>query len=241
MIQVISSKQNNLIKEVAKLSNASFRKEKGVYKVDGFHMFEMAKESGDLLYIFATKKVDDLDEKIVQYIVSEDILKKVSSSVSPQGIVSVCKMRSSKDIKNDKVLYLDDVSDPGNLGTILRTALAFGYLDVILSENCCSIYNEKALQSSQGAIYKLNIKIGDDLNNLKDFGYKVLATEIKGSKSLKEITPPKKHVLVLGNEAHGVSQKVLKIADERIRIDIKNIESLNVAIAGAIAMYSLSF
>lgn len=240
MIQTISSKQNNLIKEVVKLSNSSFRKEKGMYKVDGFHMFEMANESDDLLYVFTTKKVDNLDDKIPQYIVTEDILKKMSSSITPQGIVSVCKIKAEKPIKSERVLYLDGVSDPGNLGTLLRTALAFGYNDVILSENCCSIYNEKAIQSSQGAIFKLNILNNSDLSTLKKNGYTLLATEIKGSKLLNEIVAPKKHVLILGNEAHGVSQKVLEIADERIRIDIKNIESLNVAIAGAIAMYSLS-
>ena len=82
MIQTMSSKQNNLIKEVVKLSNSSFRKEKGMYKVDGFHMFEMANESDDLLYVFTTKKVDNLDDKIPQYIVTEDILKKMSSSIT---------------------------------------------------------------------------------------------------------------------------------------------------------------
>ena len=239
MIQTISSKQNNLIKEVVKLSNSSFRKEKGMYKVDGFHMFEMANESDDLLYVFTTKKVDNLDDKIPQYIVTEDILKKMSSSITPQGIVSVCKIKAEKPIKSERVLYLDGVSDPGNLGTLLRTALAFGYNDVILSENCCSIYNEKALQASQGAIFKLNIVYGENLLKLKEKGYKILATEIKGSKSLEKVQKPDKFVLVLGNEAHGVSEPVLNLADERIKIDIENIESLNVAIAGAIAMYAL--
>ena len=134
-------------------------------------------------------------------------------------------------------MLLDNVSDPGNLGTILRTALAFGYNDVILKEGC-SIYNEKVLQSTQGAIFNLNIISKFDKKILD--GYKLIATEIKGSIDLSEIKKPGKHVLVLGNEGHGVSKEILELADQRVRIDIKNIESLNVAVAGAIAMYELS-
>ena len=240
MIQEIKSKQNQIIKDVVKLSNPSFRKEKGLFKIDGHHLFEMAKESGEIISIFTLEEISDLDESIHQYIVTPEVMEKISSNKSPQGIVSICKINKEKPLSSDKILYLDGVSDPGNLGTILRTALAFGYNDVILSNNCCSIYNEKTIQSSQGAIFKLNVVNDADLAQLKGKGYKILATEIKGSISLEKITPPTKHILVLGNEAHGVSKNILDIADYRIRIDIKNIESLNVAIAGAIAMYSLT-
>ena len=240
MIKEIKSRQNDLIKEVSKLSNPSFRKEKGQFKVDGFHMFEMAKSSNFLEAVFLLKEIKDLDKNISQYIVNEEIMEKISMAKSPQGIVSICKIKEEKEITSNKVLYLDDVSDPGNLGTILRTALAFGFFDVILSKNCCSIYNEKTLQASQGAIFSLNIVQDYSLTKLKEKGYKIYATEINGSVSLKNIKKESKIVLVLGNEAHGVSKVVLDQADLRIRIDIENIESLNVAIAGAIAMYELN-
>ena len=240
MIKEIKSRQNDLIKEVSKLSNPSFRKEKGQFKVDGFHMIEMAKSSNFLEAVFLLKEIKDLDKNISQYIVNEEIMEKISMAKSPQGIVSICKIKEEKEITSNKVLYLDDVSDPGNLGTILRTALAFGFFDVILSKNCCSIYNEKTLQASQGAIFSLNIVQDYSLTKLKEKGYKIYATEINGSVSLKNIKKESKIVLVLGNEAHGVSKVVLDQADLRIRIDIENIESLNVAIAGAIAMYELN-
>ena len=239
MIKEITSRQNELVKEVAKLSDASFRKERQRFKVDGFHMFEMARDANELLSVFTLKEVKGLNPDIPQYIVTEEIMEKISSSKTPQGIVSVCKFKEEKPISSKKVLYLDDVSDPGNLGTILRTAVAFGFNDVILSMNCCSIYNEKTLQASQGSIFKLNIVYGENLMEFKEKGYKILATEIKGSKSLENIQKPDKFVLVLGNEAHGVGEPILNLADERIRIEIENIESLNVAIAGAIAMYKL--
>lgn len=237
MIKEIKSRQNEFVKEIAKLSDPKARKEQKLFKVDGFHMLEMAKEAGLLHSVFTVKEIKGLD--LPQYLVSEEVLEKLSSSKTPQGAVAVCHLLEEKPIKSDKVLYLDDVSDPGNLGTILRTALAFGYDDVILSKNCCSIYNEKALQASQGAIFKLNIVNDADLLKLKKDGYEILATEIKGAVSLDEVSKPKKQVLVLGNEAHGVSESLLKLSDKRIRIDIENIESLNVAIAGAIAMFKL--
>ena len=237
MIKEIRSRQNELVKEVAKLSDAKARKQQKLFKVEGFHMLEMAKEAKLIHSVFTLKEIKDLESKIPQYLVSEEVLEKLSSTKTPQGVVCVCHLLNEKPIKSDKVLYLDDVSDPGNLGTILRTALAFGYDDVILSKNCCSIYNEKTLQASQGAIFKLNIVTDLDLSKLKADGYQILATEIKGSISLEEVSKPEKLVLVLGNEAHGVSESILKLADKRIRIDIKNIDSLNVAIAGAIAMF----
>lgn len=203
-------------------------------------MLEMALEANAVVEILSTKEIDNLDESIKQIIVSKEVMEKLSNNKSPQGVIAICKEIKEKEITSNKILYLDDISDPGNLGTILRTALAFNYLDIILSDKTCSIYNDKALQSSQGAIFKLNILKNIDINSIKEKGYKIYATEIKGSVSLKEINKNEKHVLVLGNEAHGVSKEILDLSDKRIRIDINSIESLNVAIAGAIAMYELN-
>lgn len=243
MIQEITSKQNQKIKDLVKLSKQSERNAKKEFIIEGFHLFEMALESGLVKSVFVAKKNEKIPAKIQQYVVSEEIMAKISNEVSPQGILAICGfLPSNLSNFSDRVLYLDGVSDPGNLGTILRTALAFSYNSVILSESCCSIYNPKTIQSSQGSIFKLNI-IQDDkelINELKKKEYQIISTEIKGSESLTKIKPNKKHVLVLGNEAHGVSEKILNVSDKRVRIDIKDIESLNVAIAGAIAMYEFS-
>ena len=237
MKKEILSRQNEQIKNVVKLNDSKYRKEAGLFKVDGFHMFEMAKEAGCLVEVYVLEEIKDLDSKINQYIVSKEIMEKISSSKTPQGIVSICKMKQAKEVEGNKVLLLDGVSDPGNLGTLLRTALAFGFNDVVLMNNCCSIYNEKVLQSSQGAIFFLNIVLDKNIDELKQKGYKLYSTEIKGSESIEKVTKPAKLALVLGNEAHGVSKEILDKSDKRVRIDINNIESLNVAIAGAIAMY----
>ena len=242
MIINISSKQNTKIKEIGKLiSDNSYRKERNEFVIEGFHLLEMALEDKLVKAIFSLEPIKNIDEKITNYIVSEDILKKISTQKNPQGVVAICSMRKEKEISHNNVLYLDEVSDPGNLGTLLRTALAFSFKDVILSKGSVSLYNEKTISSSQGAIFRLNIISGDEQNliNLKEKGYKILATEIKGSVELKNIKKSYKQVLILGNEAHGVNEKILNLADERIRIDINEIESLNVAICGAIMMHYL--
>lgn len=242
MIINISSKQNTKIKEIGKLiSDNSYRKERKEFVIEGFHLLEMALEDKLVKAIFSLEPIKNIDEKITNYIVSEDILKKISTQKNPQGVVAICSMRKEKEISHNNVLYLDGVSDPGNLGTLLRTALAFSFKDVILSKGSVSLYNEKTISSSQGAIFRLNIISGDEQNliDLKEKGYKILATEIKGSVELKNIKKSDKQVLILGNEAHGVNEKNLNLADERIRIDINEIESLNVAICGAIMMHYL--
>lgn len=242
MIINISSKQNTKIKEIGKLiSDNSYRKERKEFVIEGFHLLEMALEDKLVKAIFSLEPIKNIDEKITNYIVSEDILKKISTQKNPQGVVAICSMRKEKEISHNNVLYLDEVSDPGNLGTLLRTALAFSFKDVILSKGSVSLYNEKTISSSQGAIFRLNIISGDKQNliDLKEKGYKILATEIKGSVELKNIKKSDKQVLILGNEAHGVNEKILNLADERIRIDINEIESLNVAICGAIMMHYL--
>ena len=242
MIINISSKQNTKIKEIGKLiSDNSYRKERKEFVIEGFHLLEMALEDKLVKAIFSLEPIKNIDEKITNYIVSEDILKKISTQKNPQGVVAICSMRKEKEISHNNVLYLDEVSDPGNLGTLLRTALAFSFKDVILSKGSVSLYNEKTISSSQGAIFRLNIISGDEQNliDLKEKGYKILATEIKGSIELKNIKKSDKQVLILGNEAHGVNEKILNLADERIRIDINEIESLNVAICGAIMMHYL--
>ena len=237
MLAEIKSRQNDKIKEIVKLSNTGYSREKQLFVVEGFHALTMGLIANVIKELYTTTRLYELPEEIDQYVVTEEIMEKISYSKSPQGILMVCKYLPVKPISSDRVLLLDNVQDPGNLGTILRTALAFGYKDVVLLGGC-SQYNEKVIAATQGAIFNLNICNSINFDSLKD--YEILATEIKGSVELSEVKPPKKHVLVLGNEAHGVSEKILSQASKRIRIDISDIESLNVAVAGAIAMYKLS-
>lgn len=239
MIYYITSKQNSKIKDVLSLYKNNIREKERKFIVEGFHLLEMALNNNKVESIFTLKQIDNIPENIPQYIISEDILNKISLLKNSQGVLAVVKYNDEKPISSNKILYLDDVSDPGNLGTILRTALAFSYKDIIVSKKCCSIYNEKVIQASQGAIFKLNI-IQKDFNYLKELkDYQIIATEIKGSITLDKLNKKDKFVLVLGNESRGVRNEILSLSDVRLRIDINDIESLNVAIAGAILMYEL--
>ncbi len=230
----ISSKDNPKIKYALEQKEA-----KGDYFLsEGFHMAEMGKESSLAEAIFSLKPYDC---QCVNYVVSEKIIKKLASSLNPEGIVTLSKKPEAKPISSDKVLILDDVSDPGNLGTLLRTALAFNFKDVILL-NGANPYKAKAVQASQGAIYKLNIiqtKSSDIIDEIKNKGYQMIGTDLKSSVPLKSLEKKEKLALVLGNEARGVSKEVLDKGDVNVRIEIDSIDSLNVAMAGAILMYEL--
>lgn len=243
MIYKITSKQNNKIKELAKYDNASFRNESKCFLAEGFHLLEMALEKKRVKEIYTLKEIDNVSKEIDQYIVTPEILEKISKYKNNQGVVFVCLMNEpNRQIENDFVLYLDGVSDPGNMGTLLRSALAFGYNDVVLSKKCVSIYNEKVIQASQGAIFSLNVIVDDENDTLLDelmSLYPSVATVVDSKNHIEEVKGIGKYLLILGNEAHGIRENIKKKANYQISIDIKNIESLNVAIAGAIFMYCL--
>ena len=237
MIKAITSKDNQRVKYALSLKDSKTRKELGEFLAESFKTLEMALKANLVKEVFSLKWLD-LPEEVNQNLVSEDILKKLSSSKNPEGVVFIGKMKEKEDKEYKKILYLDEINDPGNLGTLIRTALAFDYDAVITSKNSVSIYNEKTIAASKGAIFMIDCFV-DDLANYKKT-HKVIVTALdKDSISLDEIKAPDKFVLVLGNEAHGVSKENIKLADYKVIIPISNIDSLNVAIAGGILMNKL--
>lgn len=239
MIETITSLTNSKIKAVSKAMDA-----KGdLFVVEGFHMVEMALEAKAAKMIFTVKKV--LDTDVPQYLITEAILNKITSTKTPEGIVALCEKISPKEASNDHLLYLERVGDPGNIGTLLRSALAFGFYDVILSKGCASVYSSKVLMASQGAIFKLNIKESknddslDDLKELKNAGYHILATDLATSHPLKELKIDNKFALLLGNEGKGLTKEAIAFANQSVRIEMSGIDSLNVGVAGGILMYEL--
>ncbi len=238
MSEFISSKDNKKVKETY-----SYIDGKGEYFiVEGFHMVEMAIESGMAIRIFSLKEFPHGNVEF--YLTNESVIKKLASSKNPEGIVALCKKKENTELKGDVIVYLDELQDPGNVGTILRTSLAFGYYDILSSKGNASIYGAKTLSSSQGAIFKLNVfesknNPEEDILSLKNKGYKILATDLKSSYPLKELEIEKPYVLVLGNEGKGVNPKILELADKKVRIEMGNIDSLNVGVAAGILLYEL--
>ena len=234
MLKVITSRNNERVKFACSLKENSNRKKYGMFLAETFKSLEMAVANNSVVEVFALQYLD-IPENISQNIVSEDVLKKISNNVNPEGVVFIAKMQENKVNNPKKVLYLDEINDPGNMGTLLRTALAFDYDLVVTSENCVSIYNEKVVNASKGAIFQMPVA-KDKLKSFKGT-HQILVTNLsKNAIPLDEVQVPEKFVLVLGNESHGVSKDIRSLADKEIIIPIKNIDSLNVAVAGGILM-----
>ena len=238
MVQTINSRTNKKVVHAAKLKTKNGIKENQEFLVEGIKSIELAIQSGLLKEVFTVKELD-IDEKIPQYLVSPQIIDKISSNQNPEGVIGVCKtLEHIKPKKMDKVVYLDNVQDPGNMGTIIRTALALEYDAIILSKDCVSIYNPKVVSASKGALFLIPILIGE-LKDYKKDHVIITSTLNDKSVSLNELEKPQSFILVLGHEAHGVSQQVKEISDIFVKIPIAKIDSLNVSIAGGILMYYL--
>ena len=159
---------------------------------------------------------------------------------SPDGIGAVIKKKDSVDISSAKILLLDGINDPGNLGTMIRSAEAFGFKDVILMPGTADVYNEKTLRASMGSIFRLNIlnKTYDDIKKLKSC-YRILSADMDGL-DIRNYKKDSKIIIAIGNEANGLSQEMREITDDFIKIPMEGeIESLNAAIAASIIMNRL--
>lgn len=238
MIYYITSKNNKNISFAYKLKNKKYQNIYKKYLSEGFYNFELALKAKIVDFVIALYPLETIDEKIPQYIVNEEILKKLSFCQNPQGIIFVCNMKFNPLIKKERLIYLDNIQDPGNLGTIIRTAFAFDYDGIILSKNTCSIYNEKTVASSKGAIYTFPI-IVDDLKNYKATHFIISSSLENQSINLEQSRANSPFIICLGNEANGISEETKKLSNEFIKINIKNIDSLNVAVAAGILLYEL--
>ena len=234
----ITSKNNAKIKAALSLRMKKVRQEEGLFLMEGIKNLEMALRYGHVKTIFTSIGLPKIGQKIETYKVNNEIINKLAFSENPEGVVFVCeKLQPRKSKENyHKVIYLDKINDPGNLGTIIRTAVAFNYDAVILSNGTVDLYNEKALAASKGAIFAIDI-FSDDISNFTN-NYQIIVSALS-DKSIS-LNQSKKHqdfVLVLGNESHGVSQEIIDIADQLVKIEMSdNIDSLNVAVAAGILM-----
>ena len=237
MIKNIQSPANEKIKYFNKLKDMSFSKKEGKFLIEGVHLVNMASK-----YLECAILPEESPEfKCDEYVVSNEILDKLSSGKSSARIIGVCNYKEEKEIRSRHLIYLNRVQDPGNVGTIFRTALAFNFKDIILDNECANKYNLKTIQSSQGSIFDLNIvtKNINYLKELKEQGYKIIVTTLAPDSSfLSDICNVlDKYVLVFGNEGTGVSKEIIDLADLKLKIKISNIDSLNVAISAGILMH----
>lgn len=237
-----SSINNEKIKEIKKLNIKKYRDNLGLYIVEGKHLVEEAYKNNVLEHLLLLENIKlDIDVK-TDYI-TNNVLKYISTLETPNGIIGICKKKENK-IQGNKIIILEDIQDPGNLGTIIRSSVAFNVDTLVLSKNTVDLYNDKTLRATQGMLFKLNIVIEENLEELikeiKKENYKIYTTNVKNGKSLKTIEKSSKFAIIMGNEGKGVSEALNKLSDEYLYIDMnKNCESLNVAVATSIILYEM--
>jgi len=251
----IISQKNTKIKWLQKLSQKKHRRNNGQFTVENLKIIYDALKSGhDFQDLFATKSFINKhfqefeylkkESKLDEYcLIDEDLNKYYSQLDTPSGITAVYETRVSCLDKDKSVVYLNGIKDPGNMGTIMRSALAFGVPNIVLDATCVDIYNLKVINAAKDAIFKLNIIEDKDdvwLKEAKD-GMPIYVANSNEGINLSEIKDISKFCLVLGSESHGVSKEIIQLADKNIRIKIKgDIESLNVSSAAAILLYGLT-
>lgn len=244
---IITSKANSVVKNAKKLHQKKYRK--SAYLIEGWHLFEEAVQAGVTIEkIFALESYRDQLAAFPQTVwVSEDILLDLADSQTPQGIVAVVQKEEvgQVDFSQGKFLFLEDVQDPGNVGTIIRTADAAGFTGVIVSNKSADIYSLKTLRSMQGSHFHLPIyRMSSQalLKETKEAAVPVLATTLsKDSVDYRELSSIENFVLVMGNEGQGISPLMAESADQLVHISMKGqAESLNVAVAAGILIFHLS-
>ena len=230
---MISSLENEKVKLLCKLNTSKYRKKEKMFIVEGKHLVLEAKMHGYLIEAFS------LEDKPGYTQVSEAVMKKISNTDTLVSEIGLCKMLDKKQLSN-RLLILDGIQDPGNMGTLMRSAVAFCFNTIVLGIGTVDIYNDKVIRSSQGAIFKLNFidaNLIDFIPTLKE--YKVYGTNVVNGKELDDIKISDKMAIVLGNEGNGISPMVNDLIKENIYIPMENTESLNVGVAGGIIMYML--
>ena len=251
----ITSKENQLIKHIIKLKEKKYRKEYNEYIIEGVKIVEEAiEEKAKIKQIIISE--DAINSELVQkhlkeklqkidYIqVPSNIFKLISEVEKPQGVLAVIKKENGGediDYNQDIILALDDLQDPGNLGTILRTADSVGLNQILISKGTTDSYNSKVIRSTMGAIFRVKIVECEDLKQtlkrLQENNFKVMVTDLGTDKSIYDIKL-QKNVIVIGNEANGVSKEIKKIADTKAIIPMfGKTESLNASIATGVILY----
>ncbi len=233
MSNKITSSSNEKYKWIKKV--VSKGPSTGYFVIEGLRAIQQALDNGKKPEIV----VGTFDDDVIDIMVTPELFKKISGVKNPQGILAVFEIEKKVFVDRAKYLVLDGISDPGNLGSILRTALAFDYTDVILTKGSVSIYNPKVIRSSLSAIISMNIYEGvktDELKQMLDGKY-VVAAALENSVNFRSIEYPKDVSIIIGNEANGITDEVLSMVDDAVMIPMSGaMESLNAAIASAILL-----
>ena len=238
---LITSKDNNRIKEVRKLLNKKYSLQKGLFVIEGENLVEEAIKNDLLVELFVLDGYG-CDYKFNYDTVTLDVMKSMSDLKSTPRLLGVSKIKNNNKI-GTKILILDGIQDPGNAGTIIRNSVAFDIDTIIFSNDSVSPYNEKVLRSTGGMIFNTNIiidNIEELIKEIKAKNIKVIGTSLKSSISLEKLEKIDESAIIFGNEGNGVKEDILNLCDKIVRIDMNpKCESLNVGVSSAIILYYL--
>ena len=254
-MEYIQSKDNLLIKDIKRLKEKKYRISSNMFLVEGFRFAQEALHSefevlniflsarGESKYISSSME-NELQVNTKVYSVSDSLFKSICDTDNPQGILAVVRNKSV-DIKYDHGFYMlaDKIQDPGNMGTIIRTAHAAGALGVIITKGTVDIYNEKTLRATMGSIFKIPVICDEDLSlvqKLRSEGFKLITSSLDTEKNFYDVNLKEKVIISVGNEGNGISAEVYAICDLKIKIPMPGgAESLNAAVAASIMMYEV--
>lgn len=251
-METITSRHNPLVAHLRRLaSSGSYRRERGEFLCDSPKLLHEALLHGaELLTVAATRGMalpDGIHAGVRLVEVPEDVMQLISPAKTPQGVVFTCRLPRTEcpqTLTGARYLALDGVQDPGNVGTIIRTADAAGLDGVLLSNQCADVFSPKVLRATMGSIFRMNLRTTDDLpgelTKLREKGYSILSSQLDGTPFYERQGVAERFALIIGNEGNGVSEQVQQTATHRVCLPMRGgAESLNAAIAAAIMMYEL--
>ncbi len=235
----IDSISNKNIKEIRKLSNKKYSLSKALFVIEGDHAVKEAIKNNRLVKLYKLES-NPIEYDFPTITVSPKVMKSISDLPSTPKVIGIAKIESNE-VFGNKIVILDNIQDPGNAGTIIRTCAAFGVDTIIFSTFSVSPYNDKVVRSTEGMIFNINIiidEIEDVIKTLKDKNIKIYGTSLETNKELKDIKKEDKFAIVFGNEGSGVRKEILSLCDEVFKIDMnEKCESLNVSVTSGIILY----
>lgn len=238
---IINSKQNPKFKLINKLKQKKYRDQRSSFLIESRKLVREAISSKADIEFIILKEGSDFESSLPSLYFEESLFNKFSNLTSPDGVAALVRKKPPKAISSPRVLLLDKINDPGNMGTIIRSAEAFGFFDIILSPDTVDIYNTKSLRASMGSVFRENIvdMTYEEIRELKAT-YTILASDMAGLDVNKYNIGKDNLILAIGNEANGLSDEVRSMTDTFIKIPMRGeIESLNAAIAASIMMNRL--
>lgn len=236
-MEKITSLQNAKVRRWTALHQKKERDHTGLFLIEGEHLIGEAKSAGAVETV-----ITDEPERYAyaDVEVTPQIMKKLSANVSAVHLIAVCRKKAAVPGSLKRVLILDGIQDPGNLGTLVRTAQSFSFDVVYCSPDTCDLYNEKVIRSTQGALFHMPViyrSLPELIAELHEKGVVTAATTLQEAETMDQTGVYEKMAFVLGNEGNGVRPQIIEACQKRIRIEMHGFESLNVAVAGGIIMY----